>query len=637
MDDPNWTPVPNWPKLAQEAQTCRNTPQPHFCVASHFLHHHFHIQPSTFIRKRLSRSRLPNPSMHFFNHFQDHGRSRSKHFLAQPALQGHGFWQTSKHTLSSSNESTAFLARRIFLSSRIFFPLAVVSQDNTRGQLRSPERLNWARLTPAVCHRMGSACCCQRCTAFFVVVCRVCNVVVVMYLLLCVRDVSSRLHLDSAHLNPNLWSAFLSQPRFGNFAPHLSGDNEPNFFGKVSSSPSCPGLAPVGPNQRPTSALVAFHRSGAMTTPNSKLQHPGIAMSCGTHTKSPRRPQGRRPVRAEEKDEFQHAKWAGLPLSTRIRPPPGSGGLPCSQWIPSPSRNLKYPFQRCRNRWRCCFFGSFLLLQHPASVQTSQHFCQPPRPSDGCFSLLLSQMLSASELAPFCRPLRTLTTAGTLHEFSASTALPTTFTPAGGVSCQISPRDPGLPQGCCQATRKLPVVFEEAGDARYHLDVVLTCGSSHCGRMPTTIDLSKSTVLQMDPHLPKGRPCENMTGTRCTNQVIAAPRLKSLLEHAGNARDISHGSASDCDSLIAASEVMAVGPECFCVPCTGSLTHHPFHIAETQLATFSFFTQSCWLTVRRACAPSNLGEGRNCTRKCHLHALTHLRHETHAKQNQQFE
>ena len=229
-----------------------------------------------------------------------------------------------------------------------------------------------------------------------------------------------------------------------------------------------------------------------------------------------------------------------------------------------------------------------------------------------------------------------LSTAGTLHEFSPppscqQLSLPVVF------PVEYLLRDPGLPQGCCQATRKLPVVFEEAGVARYHLGVVLTCGSSHCGRVPTTIDLSKSTVLLVDPHLPKGRPCENMTGTRCTNQVIAAPRLKSLLEHAGNAWNISHGSASDCDSLIAASEVMAVGPECLSVPCAGSLTHHPFHIAETQLGTFPFFTQSCWLTVRHACAPSNLGEGRNCTRNCHMHALTHLRHETHAKQNQQFE
>ena len=55
------------------------------------------------------------------------------------------------------------------------FPLAVVSQDNTWVQLRSPERLNRARLTPAVYHRMGSACCCERCTAYCVVVCRVCN------------------------------------------------------------------------------------------------------------------------------------------------------------------------------------------------------------------------------------------------------------------------------------------------------------------------------------------------------------------------------------------------------------------------------------------------------------------------------
>ena len=96
--------------------------------------------------------------------------------------------------------------------------------------------------------------------------------------------VSSRLHLDFAHLVPNLWSAFLSQPRCGNFAPY-SGDNESNLFGKVSSSPkSCPGLEPVGPNQRPTHLSVAFHKSGATTTPNSNLQHPDIAMSHGTHT-----------------------------------------------------------------------------------------------------------------------------------------------------------------------------------------------------------------------------------------------------------------------------------------------------------------------------------------------------------------
>ena len=164
------------------AQNLRRKPKlaeprldPTFVLYVIFLHHHFHIQPSTFIRKRLSRSRLPNPSMHFLNHFQDHGRGRSKHFLAQPALQDHGSWQTSKHALSSSRESTAFLARRIFLSSRISLPLAVVSQDNTWGQLRSPERPNRARLTPAVYHRMGSACCCERCTAYFVVVCRVCN------------------------------------------------------------------------------------------------------------------------------------------------------------------------------------------------------------------------------------------------------------------------------------------------------------------------------------------------------------------------------------------------------------------------------------------------------------------------------
>ena len=97
--------------------------------------------------------------------------------------------------------------------------------------------------------------------------------------------VSSCLHLDFAHLHPNSWSAFLSQHRFGNFAPYLSGDNEFNFFGKVSSSPkSCPDLRQSAAIRGRVSAAVAFHQSGAMTTPNSKLQHPGIAMSHGTHT-----------------------------------------------------------------------------------------------------------------------------------------------------------------------------------------------------------------------------------------------------------------------------------------------------------------------------------------------------------------
>ena len=82
-------------------------------------------------------------------------------------------------------------------------------------------------------------------------------------------------------------------------------------------------------------------------------------------------------------------------------------------------------------------------------------------------------------------------------------------------------------------------------------------------------------------------PCENMTTTRCTNQVSAAPRLKSLLEHAGNARDISHGSASDCDSLIAASEVMVGQSVCLC-PAQGLSHITPFTSLRPNLQRSPF-------------------------------------------------
>ena len=162
-------------------------------------------------------------------------------------------------------------------------------------------------------------------------------------------------------------------------------------------------------------------------------------------------------------------------------------------------------------------------------------------------------------------------------------------------------------------------------------DTVPDFKSSLCGRNPKN---NPGNHRSVKVHCPPGGstpfegpsarlgPCKNMTAPRCTNQVSATRRLKPLLEHSGNARDVSHGSPSDCDSLIAASSGMAVSPECLFVPCAGSLARHPCHIAETQLAAFPCFTQPCWLTVRQ----SNLAKGRICTRKFHLHALTHLRH-----------
>ena len=77
---------------------------------------------------------------------------------------------------------------------------------------------------------------------------------------------------------------------------------------------------------------------------------------------------------------------------------------------------------------KCCQYVSFTSLSHLGPLTAV--FISPP----------LRQMPSrgpASWLS-FCRPLRT-------RVFTPPTELPTTFTPAGGVSCQtILLRDPGL-------------------------------------------------------------------------------------------------------------------------------------------------------------------------------------------------
>ena len=119
MDDPNRTLSQIGPNLPRKPKLAA-TPH-HFCDVSHFsspsLSHptkHFHTQTTLEITVAKSEHALPLTIPKIT------GRNRSKHFLAQPALQDHGSWQTSKHTLSSSSESTAFLSRRIFLSSRIF-------------------------------------------------------------------------------------------------------------------------------------------------------------------------------------------------------------------------------------------------------------------------------------------------------------------------------------------------------------------------------------------------------------------------------------------------------------------------------------------------------------------------------------
>ena len=339
----------------------------------------------------------------------------------------------------------------------------MVSQDNTCGQLRSPERLNRARQTPAVYHRMGSACCCERCTAYVVVVCCVCNGV-----LWYVCELSCPY--------PNLWSAFLSQARLVNFAPYLSGDNASNFFGKVSYSPkSCPGLAPVSPNQRPISASVAFHKSSATTTPNSNLQHPGIAMS-----------QGRRPVQAEER-RIPACKVDGV---TTLHPDPTSTMERRTAVFSVDSFTITAVL------WCCSILQVFKRLSTSVSLLgpltavflSSSLKCFLPV----CwlhFVTLFVHSPMAGDIARVFGPHRAANNVHSRRWYFLS-----------NISFEI--------QGCRKVAVKqlgsCPFFFEEAGDALYHLDVVLTCGSSHCGRMPTTINLSKSTVHLVDSYLPKG-------------------------------------------------------------------------------------------------------------------------------------